>query len=148
MVYMDNTLQAPTETSPIPSNIGELPGINTNIGGKALPKNESELAQTAESIKTGSTPSATKVNNPTATPVSNSTQPHSSSTQSTVSSASFAPQIADDDDLIEKEWVQKAKIIVESTKKDPHEQNNQMTAYKTDYQNKRFKGNIKINETK
>jgi hypothetical protein len=36
--------------------------------------------------------------------------------------SSHAPQIADDVDLIEKEWVNKAKSIVAKTKDDPREQ--------------------------
>lgn len=54
------------------------------------------------------------------------------------------PQIADDEDLIEKEWVQKAKAIVANTKQDPYNQNKEMSIYKADYVKKRFNKDIKI----
>jgi hypothetical protein len=49
---------------------------------------------------------------------------------------------ASDTDLIEKAWVIKAKAIVQQTKNDPHEQTNEITKIKQDYQHKRF--NTKI----
>jgi hypothetical protein len=48
------------------------------------------------------------------------------------------PQIADDVDLIEKEWVEKAKQIVAQTKNDPRIQSNELEKVKTAYQKKRF----------
>lgn len=63
------------------------------------------------------------------------------STNSTVTSAvdpDGLPQIADDVDLIEKEWVEKAKDIIEKTKDDPKAQKDAITVVKNDYQKKRF----------
>lgn len=57
-----------------------------------------------------------------------------------------APGIADDVDLIEKEWVERAKQIVEQTKHDPYKQNEEMTRMKTDYLKKRYNRDIKISE--
>jgi len=54
--------------------------------------------------------------------------------------------IADDTDLIEKEWVNKAKAIVERTKADPHTQNKEMTKIKADYLKKRYNKDIKLPE--
>jgi len=54
--------------------------------------------------------------------------------------------IADDTDLIEKEWVNKAKAIVERTKNDPHTQNKEMTKIKADYLKKRYNKDIKLPE--
>lgn len=48
------------------------------------------------------------------------------------------PAIADDVDLIEKEWVDKAKAIVERTREDPHQQNKQLNEFKADYMKKRY----------
>lgn len=55
------------------------------------------------------------------------------------------PAIADDTDLIEREWVDKAKEIVERTMGDPHEQNDQLTRMKADYLKKRYNKDIKLN---
>lgn len=57
-----------------------------------------------------------------------------------------APNIADDADLIEKEWVDKAKEIVERTRDDPHQQNKQLNAFKADYMKKRYSKEISLSE--
>lgn len=56
------------------------------------------------------------------------------------------PQIADDTDLIEKEWVDKAKEIVEQTAHDPHLQNQELTKVKVDYLKKRYNKDLKITD--
>lgn len=48
------------------------------------------------------------------------------------------PTIAADEDVIEKEWVDRAKKVVNDTKDDPYERSNQVTALQNDYQQKRF----------
>ena len=48
------------------------------------------------------------------------------------------PIIANDDDLIEKEWVERAKRIVSDTKGDPCKREGQVTELKVDYLQKRF----------
>lgn len=48
------------------------------------------------------------------------------------------PQEATDSDLIEKEWVEKAKEIIEHTKDDPYEQQRALSAMKSDYMKKRY----------
>lgn len=48
------------------------------------------------------------------------------------------PVIAADEDVIEKEWVDRAKKIVQDTRDNPYERSNQVTALQTDYQQKRF----------
>jgi hypothetical protein len=58
--------------------------------------------------------------------------------------ASTMPQIADDVDLIEKEWIHKAKHIVEQTKQDPYQQNKEMTKVKADYQKKRYNRDVQV----
>mgnify|MGYP000872293878 FL=1 len=46
-------------------------------------------------------------------------------------------------DLIEKEWVSKAKQIVEQTRDDPYRQSEGLTAVKVDYMKKRYNKTIK-----
>jgi len=53
------------------------------------------------------------------------------------------PAIADDADLIEKEWVDKAKEIVARTREDPHQQNKEMSRVKADYLKKRYNKDLK-----
>jgi|SRR3989344_4804409 len=60
---------------------------------------------------------------------------------------SASPTMADDEDLIEKEWVDKAKQIVERNKNDPHAQNKEIGLYKAEYMKKRFNKDIKTTES-
>lgn len=60
--------------------------------------------------------------------------------------AAAMPTIADDNDLIEKEWVMKAKAIVERTRHDPYQQNKEVEKMKADYLKKRYNKDIKITE--
>lgn len=53
---------------------------------------------------------------------------------------------ADDADLIEKEWVLRAKTIVNRTKDDPHTQNKEINKVKADYIKKRYNKDIKMSE--
>jgi len=67
-----------------------------------------------------------------------------------VSSATsvVVPESAEDIDLIEKAWVQKAKQIVESTLGDPYVQNKQLNKMKVEYIKKRYDKDIKYSEEK
>lgn len=56
------------------------------------------------------------------------------------------PAVAEDDDLIEKEWVKKAKNIIDKTKDDPFTQSNEMSLFKADYIKKRYNKTIKTSE--
>jgi hypothetical protein len=55
-----------------------------------------------------------------------------------------APLVAEDLDLIEKEWVRKAKDIVAATLGDPYRQNQKINEMKVDYIKKRYNKDIKI----
>jgi len=59
-------------------------------------------------------------------------------------SAAQAPATADDSDLIEKEWVERAKAIVEGTRNDPYLQNKELNNFKADYMKKRYNKDIKV----
>jgi hypothetical protein len=51
-----------------------------------------------------------------------------------------------DSDLIEKEWVDKAKQIVERTRDDPYKQSEELTVFKADYMKKRYDKTIKVSQ--
>lgn len=59
---------------------------------------------------------------------------------------SVAPTTTDDTDLIEKEWVNKAKKIVEQTQDDPYQQSKELSGLKADYLQKRYNKPIKLSE--
>jgi hypothetical protein len=54
------------------------------------------------------------------------------------------PQMASDSDLIEKEWVDKVKQLVESTKNDPHKLAKEINKMKAAYLKKRYQKDIKV----
>lgn len=51
---------------------------------------------------------------------------------------SNTPLVAADEDLIEKEWVDKAKEIIEQTKDDPHARTQRVNELQRDYLQKRY----------
>jgi hypothetical protein len=51
---------------------------------------------------------------------------------------SNAPLLAHDDDLIEKEWVDKAKKIIEETRDNPYQREKEVGKLQIDYQKKRY----------
>lgn len=48
------------------------------------------------------------------------------------------PLVAEDNDVLEKEWVEKAKQIVTETRNDPREQTNKFVNMRYDYVKKRY----------
>jgi len=56
------------------------------------------------------------------------------------------PEVAEDVDLIEKEWVKKAKDIVNATYGDPYTQNKQISKMKVEYIKKRYDRQIKTRD--
>lgn len=56
------------------------------------------------------------------------------------------PLTADDADLIEKEWIVKAKQIIAATKDDPYIQNKELSKFKADYLKKRYNKEIKVDD--
>ncbi len=82
--------------------------------------------------------------NSTATPQSPTNSKQSS--QDATLAAQPMPQIADDIDLIEKEWVEKAKDIVNKTKDNPHVQNRELNKVKSEYIRQRFNKNLQAKD--
>ncbi len=75
-----------------------------------------------------------------------SAMPHAQSTAGSQASSSSNPAVADDVDLIEKEWVEKAKAIVNHTKDDPHRQSKEINKMKADYIKKRYNKDVQVSE--
>lgn len=64
----------------------------------------------------------------------------------TITATTSSPLVADDHDLIEKEWVNKAKEIVERTRQNPYQQSNELNVFKADYMKKRYNKTLKVSE--
>lgn len=56
------------------------------------------------------------------------------------------PLTAADEDLIEKEWVERAKKIIGETKHDPYEQERAVSKLQADYLQKRYGKSIKLRD--
>lgn len=116
--------------------------------GVGLPTTEVSSAQAVEQGVSIPDPSQPMVN-PVALPVQANVlplDPTQLGNSATASSTSSMPAIADDNDLIEKEWVIKAKEIVEKTRTDPHEQNKEMNKVRADYLKKRYNKELRLSE--
>jgi hypothetical protein len=56
------------------------------------------------------------------------------------------PIAANDDDLIEKEWVDKAKKIILQTKDDPYRREQEVSKLQADYLRKRYGKELGVSE--
>ena len=113
-------------------------------GGESDPSKTPEKAVSAPEKAPGSPKSpliASVAAKPVSTPKAKNAQTDVSSTSQTTSSLPL-----DDTDLIEKEWVNKAKQIVERTRDDPHKQSEELTLVKADYMKQRYNKTIKVNK--
>ncbi len=57
------------------------------------------------------------------------------------------PLIAADEDLIEKEWVEKAKKVIAETRHDPYLQEQAVSRLQADYLQKRYNKTVKVPES-
>lgn len=121
-----------SEQMPLPPNLsGEqvpvLPPLETGFERGAERREQAAEAGAAASDAATPAPVAPVVPNaPAATVV-----------PAVPSVAVSGPVTAADDDLIEKEWVDKAKSIVRSTVDDPHARTSQVSQLRLDYREKR-----------
>jgi hypothetical protein len=53
-------------------------------------------------------------------------------------------QTDDDDDSLDEEWIQKAKIIVDQTKADPYQQSREISKVKANYLKTHYNKDIKV----
>lgn len=139
-----------SETSPnlnLPPPVDQ-PGEQQPLPGGPEAQPETASAPAASPERASAPPAAT----PSPFQVAVPTQPapplpvSQASDSATSASKSGAAKLIKDDDLIEKEWVDKAKRIVEHTRSDPHQQSEQLTMVKADYMKKQYNKTIKVNK--
>ena len=133
----------PTLPTPIMQEMNSTQGVDFNTN------------RYSSSVKTGEVPSTQeRAGNPPASPVIPiqqsqqaqiaSQQPVAAVNAPVVASSSGSVAIADDVDVIEKEWVDKAKSIVNQTKGDPYHQEKQVSELQADYLKKRYNKSVKL----
>ena len=138
---MDPNLQSPAGH--------ELPAIPLNNDGAPRAGYAEQSAGPEAALPPSSTQSAPAQAPPTVPPPAVSAQPAQSvAPDPAVAQTGHpgAPAIADDLDLIEKEWVEKAKAIVAQTIHDPYNQNKEMNKFKADYMKKRYNKEIRVEQ--
>jgi len=122
-----NPQQAATNTPPRKDQGLSLPPVDPTA--TPIPDPTPQVAPGAPAAKTTKQDSTT-TNSPTAAPQT--------------ASDDAAPMIADDTDLIEKEWVEKAKQLVDKTKNDPYNQNKEISKFKANYIKKRYNKDVQL----
>jgi hypothetical protein len=124
----------------------ELPTPQPQGGSESMPEGTEKLSPARPEV---SNPPASPSGKPasTSTPASPVNDITSPTSQPPAQTHPAAPSIADDNDLIEKEWVQKAKQIVAATKDDPYTQNKEISRFKADYLKKRYNKDVKLEDS-
>ncbi len=121
-----------------------LPEPQTSVETAPTPKRAEKTLSVSPEILMGKDAKAPIASSPTLPPPVAAAPTTPQLHDSPVASTTNLPMAADDADLIEKEWVLKAKAIVEHTKDDPHSQNYQMSRFKADYLKKRYNKDVKV----
>lgn len=110
---------------PVP-NGERIPTLPTPEGG--IESGADRKEQTAEATAAAADVAATGA----------PTMPLAQSDPASTTTTTTSPLVAADEDVIEKEWVDKAKQIVEKTKNDPHARANGVNELQKDYLKKRY----------
>jgi len=129
-----NLPPAPAEQS-APQNGGEKPSVQSSEQAPGLGEQAPRAAINAMPTNTAITPAGSQA------------QPVTTKNDDVVSTTkSVKTGLIEDSDLIEKEWVDKAKRIVERTREDPHEQSELITEVRADYMKKHYNKTIKTSK--
>lgn len=132
------TPQSPEQLPAQPSVQGETPSVPLETSaaaptqervGNQYPVNSTPVVQTDQTAPQAVPP-------PVSPPLP----------QDPAAASTASPMIADDVDVMEKEWVDKAKKIVQETKDDPHQQGKEVSKLQADYLMKRYNKQIKLAE--
>lgn len=124
-----------TQTSNV--KIEVTPSQNTSAGEYVLANNNVETTPGAN-IELGGRKTEQSASISDNTPITALPPVVISNTVVDDTKTSNMPLVAKDDDLIEKEWVEKAKQIVTQTKDNPHQREEKVTELHVDYLKKRF----------
>lgn len=122
------------ESSPQMSGSGA--GIEANSTDKTPETRESEPTKLSAPMQPQSQ----------AQPQVQSTDDNTVVSNTTDDNGSASPAVADDVDVIEKEWVDKAKKIVDSTKDNPRAQEKEVSKLQAEYLMKRYGKQLKVTE--
>ncbi len=133
-----------------------LPDPNTNTDVPVGSLNEAGMSSNPEKDRSTSVEQPKEVVGSTTTSVNPAISQDDTATDQQGVSSSAMPAtaalssdddlIAEDTDVIEKEWVQKAKKIVQTTKDDPHAQEQEVSKLQAEYLKKRYGKDLRVSE--
>jgi hypothetical protein len=135
------------ENTRAPSGPEQVPVTTTPQGERipVLPTPESGIEAPLERVEQAADSRATAADiAATAAPASQPAQPAGGSP--TAQPATSGPLVAADEDVIEKEWVDKAKKIIHETKDDPHGRTERVNELQRDYLKKRYNKELETSE--
>lgn len=116
------------------------------LGGETIPRNNHENLVNPEHYEaSGDTSASNKQELPKLDfSAINFAPPASDTSQITTTSASHSVASSDDDSKLPKEWILKAKKIINSTRGNPREQSIAINQLKADYLRQRFDIELKV----
>lgn len=123
--------QGPPRYSPGGEQLPPQSTPETGLGGGA--ERVEQAAEAAARASDAATAAVQATVMPTPVPVASD-----SSSATPVITETDDPLVADDVDLIEKEWVDRAKKIITETKEDPHKREQEVGKLQADYLRKRY----------
>ena len=131
----ENSRNVPSgfEQLPMPPTVGSENAPNLPPLDAQIERGQERVEQVAEARAMVSDAAASAVPVAPVAPVVPVQDPSQAS-----SSVSATPLVAADEDLIEKEWVDKAKEIIEQTQGDPHARTQKVNELQRDYLQKRY----------
>lgn len=129
----------PNVPSGVPEQSASKPGVEALPQAPIAPEVASQT-NSAGSSGTQQIPNPQPVQLPAAPPVP---APGATVRSNTNPAPGVGPGIADDVDLIEKEWVDQADKIVEQTKTDPYAEEEAIESLQIDYLKKRYGHDVK-----
>lgn len=132
--------QSQFEQAPPPQDYEPLPDTAVEAPAAAPETSPGKTPPQATSVPIGS-PTPVPVL-PTATATSQSDDDETAT--GTAASTSDLP--AAEADRIEKQWVERAKVIVNQTQDDPHRQKTEMSKVKADYIKKRYNKTVQVDD--
>ena len=136
----------PRLPTPAPS-----PEMGNNMRGEVLKRPEQnpavqEIEPSAEQVPSYELESQAARGAVASTQAATLAQPSASMAQSPAQAASANPLAAKDDDLIEAEWIKRAKQVVEETSADPYLQEMRVSELQSDYLKKRYGMDVKFRQ--
>jgi hypothetical protein len=142
MVDMESNLTLPN----LPVSRGNLPGESSLAEDVATRVSRGGVEMSAvQEVQPGVSSAGVSALPAPQLPISS---PQAQNTASSVSvqtaKSDDNPQGASEDEVIEKEWVDRAKMIVTQTREDPHEQEREVSKLQADYLKKRYGKEVRL----